>query len=337
MVRLKKAQLLERILDAIAQSGANAFVQNTRHPFRISVWNEYQAKVLRIFIWNLTPGGPASVRSPTEYRIQVTGIGRSLDLPEDVDTLLLGWSEDIGVFAAYEVRRHLRFGASPSIQIDQKYLISAQQLGLSFGIRGNQETVVCFSPDQFLNYALNPHNLHGITEKSENAETENNLSEQMIQEPSLMELNLNSVDETRREIIETTRKWSRQRDFRRRILSAYSNQCAICRVQLNLVEAAHIVPVSVRGSSDHTNNGVCLCVLHHAAYDGGLVGIGPDYRVLMNQEKIDILRSTNLNGGEYRVLENAGDVIIIPDAVVNRPARNNLRLGLKVRGWPNFE
>ena len=337
MARLSKPQLLTRILDAVAQSGANSFVQKASHPFHISVWNEYQAKVLRIFIWNITPGGPPTVRVATEYRIQVTGIGRTLDLSEGMDTLLLGWSEEYGVFVAYEVQRHLRFGASPSIQIDQKYLISAQQLGISFGVRGNQETVVCFAPDQFLNYALNLHNLHGIAEEPEDVETEDRLSEQMTHEPSLVEWNLNNVDGLRREVIETTRRWVRQRDFRGRILSAYRNQCAICRIQLNLVEAAHIVPVSIRGSNDLTNNGICLCVLHHAAYDGGLVGIGPDYRILVNQEKLDVLRNTDLNSGEQLILENAGNTIRVPNAPIDRPTEDNLRRGLAVRGWPNTE
>ena len=335
MARLSKRELLARILDAVAQSGANVFVRNARHPFQVSVWNEYQAKVLRIFIWNITPGGPPTVRASTEYRIQVTGIGRTLDLLEGMDTLLMGWSEENGVFAAYEVRRHTRFGASPSIQIDQKYLISAQELGLSFGIRGNQETVVCFAPDQFLNYAFNLHNLHSIAEEPEDVEVR--LSEQIMQESSPAAWNLDNVDEPRREVIETTRRWIRQRGFRGRILSAYSNRCAICRIQLNLVEAAHIVPVSIRGSSDSTDNGVCLCVLHHAAYDGGLVGIGPDYRVLVNQDKLDALRSADLNSGEQIILENVGNTIVIPDVARDRPSRDNLRRGLSVRGWPGIE
>ena len=337
MARLSKRELLARILDAISQSGANTFVRNSRHPFQISIWNEYQAKVLSIFIWNLTPGGPPTVRSSTEYRIQLTGIGRSLVLPEGMDTLLLGWSEEYGVFAAFEIQRHLRFGASPSIQIDQKYLLSAQQFGLAFSTRGNQETVVCFAPDQFLNYALNFHNLHGIAEESENPEEGIRLSEQMTNEPSPTGWDLNHVDKPRREIIETTRRWIRQRDFRGRILSAYRHQCAICHLQLNLVEAAHIVPVSVRGSSDATNNGICLCALHHAAYDDGLVGIGLDYRVMVNQDKLNDLRNVNRNGGEQIIFENVNNAITIPDIVANRPSRDNLRRGLSVRGWPSIE
>ena len=333
MARLSKPQLLTKILDAAVQSGANAYVRNARHPFQISIWNDYQATVLRTFIWNLTPGGPPTVRSSTEYRIQVTGIGRFMELPEGMDTLLLGWSEEHGVFAAFEVRRHLRFGASPSIQIDLKYLLSAQQFGLSFGIRSNQEIVVCFTPDQFLNYAFNRHNLHGIVE---NDEAEISLSEQITQEPSLDTWDLNQVAEPRREIIETARRWIRQRSFRGRILAAYRNRCAICRLQLNMVEAAHIVPVRIRGSSDLTNNGVCLCVLHHAAYDDGLVGIGPDYHVLLNQEKLDSLRNAGLGGGEERILENVGGTITLPDAVRDRPTRDNLIRGLLVRGWSDI-
>ena len=337
MARLSKRDLLARVLDAVSQSGANALVRNARHPFQLSIWNEYQAKVLRIYIWNITPGGPATVRSATEYRIQVTGIGSSLDLPEGMDTLLMGWSEEYGVFSAFEVRRHTRFGASPSIQIDQKYLLSAQSLGISFATRGNRETVVCFAPDQFLNYALNLNNLHDITEDSVETELETRLSNQIADEPSPIEWDLSQIDERHRRTIETTRRWIRQKDFRARILSAYHNSCAICHIQLKLVEAAHIVPVSVRGSSDSTNNGLCLCVLHHAAYDGGLIGVGPDYRVMLNQAKLESLREADINGGERRILENIGDTITVPDVAQDRPTRDNLIRGLSVRGWQGFQ
>ena len=337
MARLSKRELLTRVLDAVSQSRANVLLRNARHPFLLSIWNEYQAKVLRIFIWNITPGGPATVRSATEYRIQVTGTGGSLDLPEGMDTLLMGWSEEYGVFAAFEVRRHTILGASPSIQIDQKYLLSARNFGLSFATRGNSETVVCFAPDQFFNYALNLNNLHGITEESENTEEETRLSNQIVDEPSPIGWDLNNVDEPRREVIETTRRWIRQRDFRGRILSAYHSSCAICHLQLNLVEAAHIVPVSVRGSSDSTNNGLCLCMLHHAAYDGGLVGVGPDYRVLLNRAKLELLREVGMSGGEGRILENIGDIITVPDMAQERPTRENLVRGLSVRGWEGIE
>ena len=337
MVRLNKRELFARILDAVSQSGASALVRNSRHPFQISVWNEFQAKVLRIFVWNLTLGGPPTVRSSTEYRIQVTGAGRSLVLPEGMDTLLLGWSEDHGVFAAFNTRLHIELGASPSVQIDEKYLLSARQFGFTLGIRSNGEIVPCFAPDQFLNYALNLYNLHDISKESESVEEGLSLSEQITNEPSVTELNLDHVDEPRREIIETTRRWIRQRDFRGRILSAYRNRCAICHLQLNLVEAAHIVPVSVRGSRDSTDNGLCLCVLHHAAYDGGLVGIGPDYHVLLNQEKLNSLRDASLGGGEEKILENVGDIITVPDVVQDRPTRDNLIRGLLARGWSDVE
>ena len=338
MARLSKRELLARILDAVSLSGANALVRNDSHPFQLSIWNEYQAKVIRVFIWNITRGGPATVRSATEYRIQVTGIGSSLDLQEGIDTLLMGWSEEYRVFVAFESRRHTRFGASPSIQIDQKYLLSARESGLSFATRGNRETVACFAPDQFLHYALNLNYLHSIAEGTEDAEEEGiRLSVQMADEPSPIAWDLNHIDEPRKEIIETTRRWIRQRDFRGRILSAYHSSCAICRLQLNLVEAAHIVPVNTPGSSDATNNGLCLCVLHHKAYDKGLVGVGPDYRVLLNQAKLDLLRESGISEGERRILEHIGDTITVPNVIQDRPTRDNLIQGLLVRGWSDIE
>lgn len=327
---LSKRLLLVRVLRAAELSGGRSFVSNSRHPFQISVWNDDQAKSVRLFIWNLTPGGPPIVRSKTEYRIQLTGIGRAIAELSGIDTIVLGWSEDHGVFAAFEAQRHQRFGSSPSIQIDERYLLAAQQSGFSFRTRGNQENVVCFSPDQFLNYIFHLHSLHRVGERP-------GAIEETSVELLLESLEESQVDEPRREAVQTVRQWVRQRDFRGRILSAYLNRCAVCRIQMNLVEAAHIVPVSIRGSSDSTNNGVCLCALHHTAYDSGLLGIAPDYRVLVNQGKMSELRNANLSDGEEIILERHGSTIVVPDLVQDRPTKNNLARGLAVRGWDSLE
>ena len=43
------------------------------------------------------------------------------------------------------------------------------------------------------------------------------------------------------------------------------------RVQLRLVDAAHIVPVGAPDSSDHVTNGLSLAPTYHRAYDNGLI------------------------------------------------------------------
>lgn len=77
----------------------------------------------------------------------------------------------------------------------------------------------------------------------------------------------------------TTRKkysvsiYARKYNFRKEVLEAYNNQCAICRCQEEkLLQAAHIVPVA-QGGSDLVSNGICLCANHHLMFDSGLIKI----------------------------------------------------------------
>jgi putative restriction endonuclease len=53
-----------------------------------------------------------------------------------------------------------------------------------------------------------------------------------------------------------------------------------------LLEAAHIMPDS-KGGAPRVSNGLCLCKLHHAAFDAGLIGITPDLTV---EVRPDVLR-----------------------------------------------
>ena len=71
-----------------------------------------------------------------------------------------------------------------------------------------------------------------------------------------------------------------QRGFRERVLQAYREHCALCRLRhRDLLDAAHIVPDAEEGGEPVVTNGLALCKLHHAAFDARLLGIRPDYVV----------------------------------------------------------
>src|SRR5438034_3263252 len=68
-----------------------------------------------------------------------------------------------------------------------------------------------------------------------------------------------------------------QQEFRQRVLRAYREQCAICRLRHEeLLDAAHILPDGHPRGEPVVPNGLALCKLHHAAFDGHLLGITPD-------------------------------------------------------------
>ncbi len=70
--------------------------------------------------------------------------------------------------------------------------------------------------------------------------------------------------------------YRKQDQFRKNILKAYDNKCAVCGVQEpKILRAAHIVPVT-EGGSDEVSNGICLCTNHEIAFDNGLIKIKPN-------------------------------------------------------------
>ena len=67
------------------------------------------------------------------------------------------------------------------------------------------------------------------------------------------------------------------RHARRRVLRAYRECCAICKLRhRELLDATHILPDRHPLGEPLVSNGLSLCKLHHAAYDRHILGIRPD-------------------------------------------------------------
>lgn len=73
--------------------------------------------------------------------------------------------------------------------------------------------------------------------------------------------------------------------FRQAVLSAYDFQCCMCDVDLApLLVAAHIVPwADDEVTRADPQNGLCLCALHHSAFDAGLVSVDASLRIVCSR------------------------------------------------------
>ena len=114
-----------------------------------------------------------------------------------------------------------------------------------------------------------------------------------------------------------------QRRFRWRVLPAYRNQCAICRLkEVTLLDAAHIVgDIEARGEPT-VDNGISLCSIHHRAFDQDLVGIAPDYTVRIARGLLE-----DEDGPMLGLLKGFhAQPISVPRAVEHRPDRDRLSL-----------
>lgn len=74
--------------------------------------------------------------------------------------------------------------------------------------------------------------------------------------------------------------------FRETVLSSYNQRCCITGLKNPLLlQASHIVGWNI-DEANRTNpeNGLCLNSLFHKAYDENLIGITPDYEILISEE-----------------------------------------------------
>jgi putative restriction endonuclease len=71
-----------------------------------------------------------------------------------------------------------------------------------------------------------------------------------------------------------------QAEFRRRVVNAYRERCALCSLRhRELLDAAHITADSDPSGEPMVSNGMALCKLHHAAFDSFFFTVTPDYIV----------------------------------------------------------
>ncbi len=76
-----------------------------------------------------------------------------------------------------------------------------------------------------------------------------------------------------------------QHMFRRAVLTAYRNQCCICRLRhVALLDAAHILADRHPKGEPAVTNGLGMCKIHHSAYDANIIGIDPDTRVRVRED-----------------------------------------------------
>ena len=110
--------------------------------------------------------------------------------------------------------------------------------------------------------------------------------------------------------------------FRARVIHAYQERCAVCRLPFTeLLEAAHIRPDS-QGGSARISNGMSLCKIHHGAYDSEIIGISPDYRIHVRESVLATFDGPTL---QHSIKEMNGEHLRqIPSDPANRPDRELL-------------
>ena len=120
----------------------------------------------------------------------------------------------------------------------------------------------------------------------------------------------------------TVLKRLHQKTFQARVLEAYREQCALCRLRhRELLDAAHIVPDREEGGVPVVSNGLALCKLHHAAFDGDIIGIRPD---LVVEVRSDVLVEVDGPMLKHGLQGFHGQRILVPVRALQKPDPDRL-------------
>ncbi|MCL1630209.1 HNH endonuclease [Roseibaca sp. V10] len=113
-----------------------------------------------------------------------------------------------------------------------------------------------------------------------------------------------------------TNRGIRDRNFRKTVLRAYGERCAITGLRIingggrAEVQAAHIQPVEQNGP-DIVSNGLALSGTAHWMFDSGMVGLADDLTVLVSRQSNDL--------SAVKAMINSTGKLLAPDRLAHRP------------------
>jgi putative restriction endonuclease len=329
-VTLTKRELVEVVVGGLRAQGWLVTHLNNTNPFEVALSRDSVTFEVRIYVWNVTHGGGAH-RPESEQRIQITGVPRPLGPIQGGLQLLCGVHEATGVLAVFDPKLHIEPSAfSPSLQISESTLNAAGANGFAVYHRTSGEVALAIRPDLLALYLNNQEALHDAASSDETLE-KLNLAAMGDEDLATELLPPTGLDNRIRAIVLVARA-VRDNSFRRRVMEAYGYTCAICGMQIGMVEAAHIILAAATVGSDATSNGIALCVLHHKAYDLGILGIFPDYSIHIDVDRLEE-RGNGLGGRAEELTDYDGRVIATPSLPADKPNPDFLSQGLRERGW----
>lgn len=230
-------------------------------------------------------------RDEVERRFQNPGGDRPIVLIPGRQLILLGlWDED----PLIEVSRPLLVSADPVIRLNRTTrfsvftrvptLIAAQASGWAEERNSADEQLRYFSPP-----------LLGLSHQTDRSGA--TVPEQSIQTAIASSGLLSAPLPNRAAAVERVRRAGtvlvRDARFSRAVIDAYDGRCAMCGLDVGLVEGAHIYPAAATGAQDQVWNGLALCANHHRAFDRHLVGVDPNSGQLRLHDLVLAAASSN--------------------------------------------
>lgn len=302
---------------------AGARPRTTSPEVRPAVFKIPKLGTIRIYLWTVTEDrSRPGARPPGEFKIQLIvhdqsrGGRSSLEL-DHVPTALLGYSPDFGVFVGWEAPLYIDFAYSANVQVREDLLAQARDEGWAVApprsSQSAKEVRVAFAPahlSTFLSSSIEADatGLRGEFREAFFLARTPKIAFHPLPKSS-SEIG-NFIQKTRRRVMSA--RFHRDPRFSSDVKREYDYSCAVCRTQLGIVEAAHIVPISEPEGTDAIWNGVALCPNHHKLFDSRLYVIDSDLIVRVDKERLEFLVESDRQSGLQYLTDHDGQTALSP-------------------------
>lgn len=295
---------------------------------------------VRAYLFTVTPDRSAPGARPAgEFKLQLIIEGQargdrgSLDI-EDAYTVLLGFSPDFGVFVGWEASLYLDFAYSANVQVREPLLSEARDNGWAVAsprtIKGSTEVRVAFSAGNLVAFlrASRLADRRDLKDLWREAHFLSKSPHYEAEDVPTKAPDLAKYVERERQRLTTTRL-SRDSRFGPKVKEQFNFSCAVCSVQLEIIEAAHIIPVNDQRSSDEIWNGISLCPNHHTLFDARQFVVEQNLVITVDDETIAFLEESDRASGIELLTDFRGEKIRAPDFWKKSPeSRERMREAL---------
>ncbi len=125
-------------------------------------------------------------------------------------------------------------------------------------------------------------------------------------------------DDSRQYVERLTKARLHQRVFRTQVMLAYETRCAVCALRHDsLLDAAHIIADGQPDGLPVVPNGLAMCKIHHAAYDGRILGIRPDLTLHIREDILAEVDGPMLRHGLQEMHDRP--LMVLPSKRLARP------------------
>ena len=252
-------------------------------------------------------------RDDVERRIQNPGSRRAEASPSGAFPAILGlWEEEgTSVLVGWDAQRRLGKETRHSMFIPLEMLRRAAQQGWASHQSTSEEVIIAFAP------ALLPSYIEARL-------ADEPLPDQLVAPVLQASGFTDEADQAAKERARVAMtRLVRDAEFGRRVVAAYGGRCAMCGIDMQLVEGAHVYPVQAKDSPDFVQNGIGLCSNHHRAFDLHLIWVDPASRELRIHPSV--LGQTAENPAHRQFIETTGDVLRDPVDPSNRVGMDMLQ------------